>query len=110
MGSSGKRTRPVQPPATTPEARERQLIAAAIDLAEQQILSGKASSQVLTHFLKLASSRERLEQERLKAEVKLVGAKVENLASSANIEQLMKDAMTAMKKYSGREDEILPDA
>jgi hypothetical protein len=51
-------------PATTPEARENQLISQAVDLAEKQMLEGSASAQVISHFLKLGSSREKLEQER----------------------------------------------
>jgi hypothetical protein len=90
-----------RPPATTPEARENQLIAAAVDLAEKQIREGKASSQVITHYLKLASTRERLEQERLRRENELLTAKVENLASAGRIEELYKNALSAMRTYAG---------
>lgn len=91
------------PAATTPEARENQLISIAYDLAEQQILEGKASGQVLTHFLKLGSSRERVEQARIEREIKLADAKIESLASNARIEVLYKDAMDAMRAYQGQE-------
>lgn len=109
MASSRKGGRPVRPPATTPEARERQLIANAYDLAEQQIREGKASSQVITHFLKLGTSRERLEQERIKGENALLQAKVESLASAARVEELYKNALSAMRAYSGHADEVLGD-
>lgn len=92
-----------RPPAATPEDREDQLIAAAMNLAEEQILSGTASAQVISHFLKLGSSRERLEQARLQGEVELVGAKVESIASGARIETLYKEAMEAMREYKGEE-------
>ena len=70
---TAKRTRP----ALTPEARENQLIAMAVDLAEKQLLEGTASSQVITHYLKLGSSRDRLEREKLQEENKLLRAKTE---------------------------------
>ena len=91
-----------RPPATTPDGRERQLIAAAVDLAEEQIRSGTASAQVITHFLKLATTREKLEQKRLENENKLLEAKVESLASAARVEELYKNALAAMKSYAGR--------
>lgn len=109
MASSGNRRRPVRPPATTPEAREQQLIAAAVDLAEEQILSGKASSQVLTHFLKLGTTREVLEKERLKNENALTQAKVENLATQGRIEGLYSEALAAMRRYSGHPDEVVEE-
>ena len=95
---------PARPPATTPESRENQLIAAAVDLAEQQIREGTASSQVLTHYLKLGTTRERLEQERLRRENELLTAKVESLASAGRVEELYKNALTAMRSYSGHSD------
>jgi hypothetical protein len=91
-----------RPPATTPEDRENQVVALAIDLAENQIREGTASAQVITHFLKLGSTRERLEQERIRAENKLVEAKVQQIGSSANTEQLYKEALSAMRAYSGQ--------
>lgn len=91
-----------RPPATTPDGRERQLIAAAVDLAEEQIRSGTASAQVITHFLKLATTREKLEQQRLVSENRLLEAKVESLASAARVEELYKNALAAMKSYAGR--------
>ena len=106
MATRGK-GRPMRPPATTPEARENQLIAAAVDLAERQIAEGKASSQVITHFLKLGTSRERLEQERIKGENALLQAKVESLASAARVEELYKNALSAMRMYQGHADEVL---
>jgi hypothetical protein len=91
-----------RPPATTPEARENQLIAAAVDLAEKQILNGKASSQVITHFLKLASSKEKLEKEKLQRENELLKAKTEAVQSAKRVEELYTNALNAMRSYSGR--------
>jgi hypothetical protein len=90
-----------RPPATTPEERENQLIAAAVDLAENQLKSGEASAQVITHYLKLGSSRERLEQQRLKNEVALLQTKREVMDSEKRTEELIAQALQAMRSYSG---------
>lgn len=92
--------RPMRP-AMTPEARENQLIALAVDLAEQQLLDGTASSQVITHYLKLATEKERTEREILKKQVELLEAKTENLKSAKRMEDLFEQAMEAMKEYRG---------
>lgn len=93
-------------PALTPEARENQLISLAIDLAEQQIREGTASSQVITHFLKLGSTREKLEQETIKKDQELIEARRESLTSTKTVEELYAKAIEAMKTYSGnREDD-----
>jgi hypothetical protein len=89
-------------PATTPEARENQLISSAIDLAERQLQDGTASSQVITHYLKLGSTREKLEQERLEAENAVLKARVESMASGKRIEELYEAALNAMRNYSGQ--------
>lgn len=92
-------------PALTPEARENQLIYLATNLAEQQLKDGTASSQVITHYLKLGSSKEKLEQEILKENKKLLTAKTEALQSAKRIEELYANAISAMRKYSGHGDE-----
>lgn len=88
-------------PALTPDAREKQLISLAVDLAEKQLMEGTASSQVISHYLKMASSRYRLENAKLERENELLKAKTEALESAKNVEALYKDAMEAMKSYSG---------
>jgi len=90
-------------PATTPEGREDQLVSQAIDLAEQQIRDGTASSQVITHFLKLGSTREQLEQERLEHENELTRVKIEAIESQKRVEELYLEALTAMRTYAGSE-------
>ena len=89
-------------PATTPEARENQLIALAVDLAEKQLLEGTASSQVITHYLKLGSTKERIEREILEKQKELIQAKTENLQSAKRIEELYTNALNAMKNYNGQ--------
>lgn len=97
------------PPATTPEGRENQLIALAMDLAEKKLRDGTASSQEVTHFLKLASSKEKLEREKLELENELIKAKTESLQSQKNIEELYTNAIKAMQTYSGLMVEAFED-
>lgn len=101
---SSESNRPMRP-ALTPEARENQIIASAMDLAEKQILEGTASSQVITHFLKLGTVKEKLELEKLKKENQLLEAKTEALESQKRIEELYADAIKAMRTYSGHGDD-----
>lgn len=88
-------------PALTPEARENQMIALAVDLAEKQLLEGTASSQVITHYLKLGSTREKLERERLEEENKLLRAKAKAIDSTEETKVLYKNAIEAFRTYSG---------
>lgn len=105
--TSDENSRKRRPPATTPESRENQLIAKAVDLAERQLENGTATSQVISHYLKLGSSREQLEQSRLNKEVALLEAKIEGMASAARVEELYGAAINAMRQYAGQEP--LPD-
>lgn len=93
--------KPTRPPATTLEGRERQLVSAAVDLAERRIIDGTASSQIVAFYLKLGTTREQLEQEKLRAENALLEARVKEMESAANVEQLYADAIKAMRSYSG---------
>lgn len=88
-------------PALTPEARENQLIYLATNLAEQQLKDGTASSQVITHYLKLGSTKEKIEKEILEKQKELITAKTEALQSTKRIEELYANAISAMKRYSG---------
>lgn len=92
---------PMHRAATTPEGRENQLIGLAVDLAEEQMRAGTASSQVMSHFLKLGSSREKLEQERISMENGLLAAKREALEAAGRIEELYATALNAMRNYQG---------
>lgn len=91
---------PTEDPGLTPEARQNQLISLSIDLAEKQLREGTASSQVITHYLKLATEREKLEARKLETEIEMIKAKTEALHSSKEIEELYKDAIEAMRRYS----------
>lgn len=91
-------------PALTPEARENQMISYAIDLAEKQLIEGTASSQVITHFLKLGSSKERIEKEILEKQKSLIEAKTKAYQSSDDMKELYAEAIKAMRTYSGHGD------
>lgn len=88
-------------PAITPEARENQMVAYAIDLAEKQLREGTASSQVITHYLKIGSTKERIEKEILEKQKELIVAKTEALQSAKRVEELYENALKAMRNYSG---------
>jgi DNA-binding ferritin-like protein len=95
-------------PATTPEGRENQLIALAVDLAEQQLAKGTASSQVISHYLKLGSTKEVLEKQILEKKRELLQAQTDAIKSAKKIEELYKTALDAMRTYSGK-DEVEDD-
>ena len=90
--------------AINPEAREQQLINLATDLAESQMLQGTASSQVITHFLKLGTAKAELEKEKLRRENQLMEAKTKQITSSEEMKVLVENAIKAMKRYSGNGD------
>lgn len=92
-------------PALTPESRENQMIALAVDLAEKQLLEGTASAQVITHFLKLGSVKARIEKELLEKQRDLAAAKAESIKSQKKVEELYVEAMNAMRSYSGQEED-----
>lgn len=91
---------PGRRPAINPEARENQLIAMAVDLAEKQLAKGTASSQVITHFLKMGSTKEKIEKEILERQKELITAKTEALKSVKKNEELYSKALQAMRLYS----------
>lgn len=90
--------------AMTPEGREGQMVALAVDLAERQLREGTASSQVITHFLKLGSERERLERERLEEENKLLRAKTEALEAQKESKVQYEKILKALRNYNGMGD------
>lgn len=88
-------------PALTPESRENQMIALAINCAEEQLMNGTASSAVICHYLKLGSMKQQLEMEKLREENKLLQAKTEAIQSGARLEELYSDAIRALGEYRG---------
>ena len=75
-------------PALTPEARENQMISLAMDLAEQQLRDGTASSQLITEFVKRGSTKAQLEKEILEEQKELMAAKTESMRSAQRIEEM----------------------
>ena len=102
---TGSETMQKMRPALSPEARENQLISLATDLAEKQLREGTASSQVITHYLKLASSKERLEKEILEKQKDLIVAKTDSIRDGKRYDEMYQEAIKAMKRYSGRSEE-----
>lgn len=103
--TSNKNNEIPQRKALSPEGRENQLIALAVDLAEKQLIEGTASSQVIVHYLKLGTQKEKEEVEKLKRENELLIAKKEAYQSAKNVEELYSKAIEAMKSYSGNSDD-----
>lgn len=97
--------KPRRPPATTPEAQENRMINLAVNLAEKQLREGTASAQVTVHYLKLGTTREQLEQDKLASENALLRARVQQLSSAGEMKSLIQDALTAMRTYTGQEVE-----
>lgn len=92
-------------PATTPEAQENRMINLAVGLAERQLREGTASAQVITHYLKLAGTRNRLEEEELASRNALLRSRVQQIESQQNVERMYSEALSAMRRYQGQEVE-----
>lgn len=102
MNTNNMKERRIRP-GLTPESREDQLVSLAINLAEEQLLSGTASSQVISHFLKIGSTKERIEKEILEEQKELIKAKTDTLKSEKKVEELYSKALNAMRRYSGQD-------
>ena len=98
---SSSKSKPRKRPATSPEAREKQLISMAYDLAEQQLLDGTISASALTQLLKAGSEKTRLENQKLETDNTLNEAKTETLRSAKRVEELYEEAMKAYRSYRG---------
>lgn len=94
---------------TTPEGRENQLINMAMNCAEEQLENRTASSQVITHFLKLGTEKARLERQKLEYETELVRAKTEAIKSQQRQEELFSEAIKAMQRYRGDSQDVPDD-
>lgn len=88
-------------PAMDPDARENQLASLAIDLAEKKLRDGTASNQLIIHYLKAVSSKERIEKEKLEIEKELMAAKREAIKAAERQDLMYKEAIDAMRSYSG---------
>ena len=97
--------RPGRRPAITPEAEEAHMISLATSLAEKQLMDGTAKSQVIVHYLRLATVQKQLELEKLREENKLLRAKTEAIESAKDVKELYANAIAAMQLYQGRADD-----
>lgn len=91
-------------PAISTEAQEQRMISLAVNLAERQLIEGTASSQVIAHYLKLATSKYQLENDKLRKENELLKAKTESIQADQKRDELFEKAIEAMRTYSGKGD------
>lgn len=103
MASQEPEPKKARRPASTPSGRENQLTSLAYDLAEQQLIAGTASAQVISHFLKMGSTREVLEQQRIQHENELLRVKAESIAKAEDMERLYRGALDAMRSYKSQD-------
>lgn len=96
-------------PALSPEAKENQMISLAMDLVEKRLRDGSASSQETTHFLKLATTKYKVELETMKEQKKLIAAKTEELEGRKETKAMFEEAIKAMRTYSGKGDDVDED-
>ncbi len=97
------------PPARTAEERENQLIGLAVDLAEKKLRDGTASSQIIALLLNLATSKAKLELEKLKSDLKVADAKVQQIKNQEDSKELYEEAIRAFKSYTGYEEDNVED-
>ena len=90
-----------EPPAITPEDREDQLIALAVDLAEQRLRDGTASNQLIAEIMKLGTTKERLQKEKLQRENEMLRAKTEAIEAQKHTDEIYRKALDAMRSYAG---------
>lgn len=94
---------PEQSPASTVEGRESQMIALAVDEAERLLREHKASSQIITHYLNLATVKAHKELEMLELQKEMIKAKTENIKADREREELYNRVIQAVREYSGYE-------
>lgn len=100
----GKNTKKILP-ARTMVGRENQLINLAVNLAEEKLKNGTASSQIITTLLQLATTKYQLENEKLRSELRVAEAKIKSLEAQETSKDLYAEAIMAFKQYSGLEDD-----
>lgn len=96
---------PKKPPARNLDAREKEVVSLAVELAERQLRDGSASPSVITHYLKLGTTSYQLELEKLKHENELLQAKTDNIRSLGRMEELYEEAIESLRRYQGADDE-----
>ena len=94
-----------RPPASTAEGRELEMTSLAMDLAEEQLRNGTATSQVITHFLKLGTIREQHELQKVQLENELLKTKKAAMESAQNVESMYEEAIKAFRGYAGQDED-----
>lgn len=89
------------PPAVGLEAREDQMIGLAVEQAEEMLRAKRAPTQIVVHYLKLGTTKNQLEKEKLRKENILLEAKASAIESAIRSEELYTRAIEAMREYSG---------
>ena len=95
--ASGRKAAPVR----TPEAQEQLMINLSMKQAEQMLREGRAPSQIVVHFLKLATEKAKIENEKLKADAEMARSKTELMRAQRHSEELYEQAIQAFKSYGG---------
>lgn len=95
-----------QKPFKSIEEAENTNIALAMNLARKQLEEGTASAQVIAHFLKIGSTKERDEKELRQQQIELMSAKTGAIKSAQSSEELYAKAIDAMTKCSPSEDDV----
>jgi len=92
-------------PALSPEAVENRLINKTYKAVEERIENGSATAAELIHFLRLGSTKEQLELEKLKKENELLKAKTGAIRSQEETKEMYEKAIRAFGRYSGHQSE-----
>lgn len=92
-------------PARSPESRENELISLAYSEAERRLRDGSASSQIITTLLNLASTKAQLEMEKLRSDLRVADAKVNQMKAQEESKELYEEVIKAFRSYSGYSEE-----
>lgn len=79
----------------------------AMDLAEEQLREGIATSQVITHFLKLGTIKEQLELEKVRLQNELLKTRKAAMESAQNVESMYEEAIKAFRGYAGQDEDYV---
>ena len=90
-----------KPALMSQEARMSKLTSMALDLIEERLANGTATSQETTYFLRYHCREADLKEQLLEKQVQLMEAKAENLKAQQKSEELYAKAIEAMRSYQG---------
>lgn len=93
-------------PPLSDKDHEAKLISLTLQMAEQQLIDGTASSQVMTHFLRLGSIRSKVELEKLRLENNLLTEKIQSEKMGQQLKEMFQDVMESLRDYQAPPPEI----